>query len=210
MKNFEELTSAVIAGQADKVKELTQKGIDEEADLNLLINEGLIVGMAVVGQRFKSGEMFVPDMMLAARAMSGGMGLLKPLLGEGSDSSKGTIILGTVKGDLHDIGKNLVGMMVEGAGFKVIDIGIDQGADQFLAAVKEHDAQVVAMSALLTTTMPSMKETVEVFEREGLRNKVKIIVGGAPLSQDFSDEIGADGYASDAASASELIGSLIG
>ena len=210
MANFEAMSNAVIAGQQDKVKELTQQAVDEKMDPNSIINDGLIPGMSVVGKRFKNGEMFVPEVLMSARAMNGGMELVKPLLAEGQVTTKANVILGTVKGDLHDIGKNLVGMLMESASFNIIDLGVDAGPEKFVAAVKENDGKVIAMSALLTTTMLSMKDTIELLKEEGLRDQVKVIVGGAPVSQDFSDEIEADGFAPDAASAAELVEKLIG
>ncbi|MBZ4686537.1 MAG: methyltransferase cognate corrinoid protein [Clostridiales bacterium] len=210
MANFEELSNAVIAGNEAKVKELTQKAIDEGVEAIDIINEGLIPGMTVVGTRFKAGEMFVPEVLMSARAMQGGMELVKPLIADTDMPSAGTVVLGTVKGDLHDIGKNLVGMMMESAGFKVINMGVDVSAEKFVEAVKEHKPQVVALSALLTTTMLAMKDVIELLKEEGLRDDVKVLVGGAPVSQDFADEIGADGYAPDAASATDLVKSLLG
>ncbi|MDK2986131.1 MAG: hypothetical protein PWQ96_1775, partial [Clostridia bacterium] len=186
------------------------KAIDEGVEAIDIINEGLIPGMTVVGTRFKAGEMFVPEVLMSARAMQGGMELVKPLIADTDMPSAGTVVLGTVKGDLHDIGKNLVGMMMESAGFKVINMGVDVSAEKFVEAVKEHKPQVVALSALLTTTMLAMKDVIELLKEEGLRDDVKVLVGGAPVSQDFADEIGADGYAPDAASATDLVKSLLG
>ncbi|MEM5818986.1 MAG: corrinoid protein, partial [Desulfitobacterium hafniense] len=174
-----------------------------------IINDGLIAGMNVVGKHFKEGDMFVPEVLMSARAMGSGVELIKPHLSDGEVPNKGTIILGTVKGDLHDIGKNLVGMMLESSGYKVIDVGVDTAPEEFIAAIKEHEAQVLGLSALLTTTMLSMKETIEALKADGLRDNVKVVVGGAPISQSFSDEIGADGFAPDAASAAELVGKLL-
>ncbi|WP_206809975.1 cobalamin B12-binding domain-containing protein [Paradesulfitobacterium ferrireducens] len=210
MSNFEELSKAVIAGQEQKVKELTQLSINEGVDPLSIINDGLIQGMNVVGQRFKVGDMFVPEVLMSARAMSAGVAMVKPLLLDGQMTSKGTVVIGTVKGDLHDIGKNLVGMMLESSGYQVIDMGVDTASEEFIAAVKENKAQVLGLSALLTTTMLSMKDTIEALKEEGIRNDVKVLIGGAPISQTFADEIGADGFAPDAASATELVGRLIG
>lgn len=210
MSNFEELSKAVIAGQEQKVKELTLLAINEGVDPLSIINDGLIQGMNVVGQRFKVGDMFVPEVLMSARAMSAGVEMVKPLLLDGQMTSKGTVVIGTVKGDLHDIGKNLVGMMLESSGYQVIDMGVDTAPEEFIAAVKENNAQVLGLSALLTTTMLSMKDTIEALKEAGIRNDVKVLIGGAPISQTFADEIGADGFAPDAASATELIGRLIG
>ncbi|KLU62718.1 methionine synthase [Peptococcaceae bacterium CEB3] len=206
---FEDLAKSVIAGQQERVKELTRQALDAGTDPVEIINQGLIAGMNVVGARFKVGQMFVPEVLMSARAMNGGMDLVKPLLVGQELPSAGKVVLGTVKGDLHDIGKNLVGMMLESAGFTVVNLGVDAGPDKFLQAIKEHKPGVIGMSALLTTTMLSMKDTIEVLKEEGLRNKVKVIVGGAPISQDFAEEIGADGFAPDAASATDLCKKLL-
>ncbi len=209
MPNFEELSNAVIAGNEAKVKELTKSLVDQGVGPLDIINDGLVAGMNVVGARFKEGDMFVPEVLMAARAMHGGMDIVKPLIAEVDVPSKGKVVLGTVKGDLHDIGKNLVGMMMESGGFTVINLGVDVPPEKFVEAVKEHKPDFVAMSALLTTTMLAMKDTIEVLKEEGLRDQVKVLVGGAPVSQEFADEIGADGYAPDAASATELCSKLV-
>lgn len=209
MPNFEELSNAVIAGNEAKVKELTKSLVDQGVGPLDIINEGLVAGMTVVGSRFKAGDMFVPEVLMAARSMHGGMDIVKPLIAEVDVPSKGKVVLGTVKGDLHDIGKNLVGMMMESGGFTVINLGVDVPPEKFVEAVKEHKPEFVAMSALLTTTMLAMKDTIEVLKEEGLRDQVKVLIGGAPVSQEFADEIGADGYAPDAASATELCASLV-
>ena len=210
MPDFEGMANAVIAGDHDTVVDLTKKAIDEKIEPTTIIDDGLIPGMNVVGQRFKNGEMFVPEVLMSARAMAGGMDLVKPLLVGGDVPTKGIVVMGTVKGDLHDIGKKLVAMLMESAGYKVVDLGTDTEPEKFVEAIKESNAQVLGMSALLTTTMLSMKDTIEVLKEEGLRDKVKVIVGGAPVSQDFADEIGADGFAPDAASATDLVEKLIG
>jgi len=207
MANFEALSQSVIAGKEAQVKEQTKALIDAGTDPLEIINSGLIAGMNVVGARFKNGEMFVPEVLMSAKSMAAGIELVKPLIADKDMPSKGTILIGTVKGDLHDIGKSLVAMMMESGGFKVINLGIDIAPEKFVAAVKEHNPQIVAMSALLTTTMLHMKDTIELIKEEGL--KVKCIVGGAPISQDFADEIGADGFAPDAASAVELCTRLL-
>lgn len=209
MANYEEIAQAVIAGDAGTVKELTQKAISAQADPNTVISDGLIAGMDVVGRRFKYGEMFVPEVLMAAKAMHAGMDLLKPLLTGIAQSAQGKVVLGTVKGDLHDIGKNLVGMLLEAGGFEVVNLGIDIAPETFVDRAVEEGAQVIAMSALLTTTMLIMKDTIELLEEEDLRGRFKVIVGGAPVSQDFADEIGADGFAPDAASAVDLCRKLL-
>jgi len=166
-----------------------------------ILDEGLIAGMVVAGEKFKNGEYFVPEILVVARAMKAAMEILRPLLVATDVQPIGTIVIGTVRGDLHDIGKNLVAMMVEGAGFRVVDLGVDVTADRFIAAAKEHNAQIVGMSALLTTTMTYIPEAIKAFDAEGLRPKVKIIVGGAPVTQEWASQIGADAYAPDAATA---------
>jgi len=210
MADFEKLSNSVIKGNVEEVTELTQTAIDEGAEPIDIIKKGLIGGMKVVGQRFKDGDMFVPEVMMAAKSMKAGVELVNPLLAEGDTSSEGKVLLGTVAGDLHDIGKNLVGMMMESASLEVIDLGTDVDPEEFVEAVKEHEPDVVGMSALLTTTMLEMQNTIELLEEEGLRDSVKIIVGGAPVTPDFAEEIGADGWSADAASAKDKALDLIG
>lgn len=209
MTNFREIADFLKAGNAPKVKDLVQNAIDEGVEPADILNKSLIVGMGEIGELFKNNEVYVPEVLIAARAMKAGMAIIKPLLAEKDVKPIGKVVIGTVKGDLHDIGKNLVGMMLEGAGFEVIDLGIDVSPEKFIDAVKDSAAKGVAMSALLTTTMPGMKDTVEAFRSEGLRDQVKIMVGGAPVTQNYAAEIGADGYAPDAASAAELAKELI-
>lgn len=209
MAVYEDLSNSVICGNIAKVTELTKKAVDDGVAATDIINQGLITGMSVVGARFKAGEMFVPEVLMAARAMNAGLDIVKPLITEGDIPSVGKVIIGTVKGDLHDIGKNLVGMMMESGGFNVVNLGVDIAPEKFAGAVKEHKPQVVALSALLTTTMLAMKDTIEVLKEEGLRNSVKVIIGGAPVTQQFANEIGADGYAPDAASATDLAKKLL-
>ncbi|MBS4025703.1 MAG: corrinoid protein [Clostridia bacterium] len=209
MANFEKVSVAVFEGNLNNVVQLVKECIDNKIDPLDIINKGLIAGMSVVGQRFKAGDMYVPEVLMAAKAMRAGVDVVKPLIAEGEIPNKGTIVIGTVKGDLHDIGKNLVGMMMESSGFQVINLGVDISPERFAAAVKEHKPQVVGMSALLTTTMLAMKDTIEVLTEEGIRDSVKVIIGGAPVTADFAKEIGADGFAPDAASAAELAENLI-
>ena len=209
MATLEDIANAVIKGNVGKTKELTQELIDEKEVAPLdIINNGLIAGMNVVGVRFKNNEMFVPEVMVAAKAMKQGVELVSSLIAAGDMPTAGTVLLGTVKGDLHDIGKNLVGIMLESSGYKIIDIGIDKSPEEFVSAIKEHQPQIMGMSALLTTTMLHMKDTIELMKEEGQEN-VKAIIGGAPISQDFADEVGADGYAPDAASTVDLCNSLL-
>ncbi|EHQ89722.1 cobalamin B12-binding domain-containing protein [Desulfosporosinus youngiae] len=209
MFDFKGLSNAVIEGDSDQVQALVKEAIDAKVDPLTIINEGLIGGMNIVGQRFKVNDMFVPEVLMSARSMNEGIELVKPLLAAGEMTNKGTVVIGTVKGDLHDIGKSLVGMMLECSGFQVIDLGVDVSPEEFIAAIKENDGKVIALSALLTTTMLSMKSTIEECVAQGIRNDVKVIIGGAPISQEFSDQIGADGYAGDAAAAVELVAKLL-
>jgi 5-methyltetrahydrofolate--homocysteine methyltransferase len=194
---FEELAD----GEADKIELLIQEGLRQGLSPEIILKQGLIAGMNMIGERFKQGEFFVPEVLLAARAMQAGMNILKPRLVQTGIKPAGRIIIGTVKGDLHDIGKNLVAMMLEGAGFEIIDLGIDTAPERFIQEVKDKKPQIIAMSALLTTTLPMMKTTIELLKKEDLRDLVKVLVGGAPLTQKYADEIGADGYAPDAVSA---------
>ncbi|MBZ4666139.1 corrinoid protein [Mahella sp.] len=210
MADFRAIADALKAGNAPKVKELVQTAVAEGVDPVEIVNNGLIVGMGEIGELFKRNEVYVPEVLIAARAMHAGMDIVKPLLAEKGNITIGKVIIGTVKGDLHDIGKNLVAMMLEGAGFEVIDLGVDVSPEKFVEAIKEHQPQVVGMSALLTTTMLSMRNTIEAIKAAGLRDSVKIMIGGAPITQNFADEIGADGYAPDAASAADLAKELIG
>ncbi|MFN2362659.1 MAG: corrinoid protein [Halarsenatibacteraceae bacterium] len=205
MDKFEKISDSVIKGSIAKVEELVQSAIEQGLNPQEIINYGLISGMNVVGKRFKAGEMFVPEVLLSARSMKNGMKLVQPLLLEDEIEDAGKVIIGTVEGDLHDIGKNLVGMLMESGGLEVINLGVDISAAGFVDAVREHKPDVLGMSALLTTTMLEMKNTIEVLIEEGLRETTKIIVGGAPVTQEFADEIGADGWAPDAASAKDLV-----
>jgi len=204
MIDYARMNQLLFEGKHHEVKQLTETALAEGVPVKEVLEDGLIAGMKVVGEDFKYNRIFVPEVLLAARAMKAGMGLLKPLLTErGELQSAGTIVMGTVKGDLHDIGKNLVGMMAEGAGFEIFDLGTDTSAEEFIAAAKEHSADIVGMSALLTTTMVYMPKVVTAFKEAGLEH-VKICIGGAPVSHEFAEQIGADGYAADAASAVQL------
>ena len=203
MAILNEISEALQQGKAKNVKELVQQAVDEGISAKQILEEGLLSGMSIIGAKFKNNEVYVPDVLIAARAMNAGSELLKPLLAESGVKASGTVILGTVKGDLHDIGKNLVRMMMEGKGLEVIDIGIDVPCDKFIAAAKEHNAQIIALSALLTTTMAEMKNVVEAANTAGIRDKVTIMVGGAPVNENFCKSIGADIYTPDAASAAD-------
>ena len=208
MAILEEIAENVIKGQAPKVGELTKQAIDEGLNVGDILKKGLIGGMGVIGERFKKNEVYVPEVLIAARAMKAGMALLKPLLADSDVEPLGTVLIGTVKGDLHDIGKNLVLMMLEGAGFDVIDAGIDVSADKFIELINENKPQIVAMSALLTTTMPGMETAIKTLNESGVQ--IKIMIGGAPVTQKYADEINADGYAPDAASAVDKAKELLG
>jgi 5-methyltetrahydrofolate--homocysteine methyltransferase len=209
MADLTKISQNLIDGKAPVVKQLVNDAIAEGVLPQTILNESLIVGMNEVGRRFKANEFYVPEVLLAARAMHGAMAILKPLLVANKVQPRGVVVLGTVKGDLHDIGKNLVGMMLEGSGFQVVDAGVDVAPEKFVAAVKESKPDVIAMSALLTTTMTNMKTTIAALNEAGVRKSVRVMVGGAPLTQRYADEIGADGYAPDAASAAELATALI-
>ncbi len=200
---------ALSQGKMDEVKKLTQAALEEGESAETILKEGLISALDRIGVRFKSGEVYIPEVLIAARAMHAGMDILKPILSKSTGSVAGKVLIGTVKGDLHDIGKNLVIMMLEGGGFEVVDLGIDVPSSKFIEAIQTHHPQVVGMSALLTTTMIEMKNTLQAVEQAGLRNQVKMIVGGAPVTSKFAKDIGADGYAPDAASAVDLVRSLL-
>ncbi|MDY6904704.1 MAG: corrinoid protein [Thermodesulfobacteriota bacterium] len=200
MADLGKIAESLIAGKIDEVESMVKDAVDSGTDPQEAVEKGLLAGMDVVGQRFKSGEMFIPEVLRSAKAMHAGMEILRPLLSESDSKSAGTMVIGTVEGDLHDIGKNLVGMMFEGAGYKVVNLGIDLKPQVFVDAVKEHNPDILAMSALLTTTMPKMGETINALKEAGVRDKVKIMVGGAPVTAEFAEEIGADAYAANAAS----------
>jgi len=204
------IAETLIDGNIGKVVSLTKEALDGGISPQQILDQGLLAGMDVVGQRFKAEEMFIPEVLRCAKCMHGAMEILRPLLAETGVESIGTFVIGTVKGVLHDIGKNLVGMMFEGAGFNVVDLGIDREPQAFVDAVKEHKAKIVGLSALLTTTMPMMGETVKAIKEAGIRDQVKIMVGGAPVTASFAEKIGADAYASNAASAVEKARALLG
>jgi 5-methyltetrahydrofolate--homocysteine methyltransferase len=198
---LQEIASELYNGEEEAVADLVKKALAQGMEAGEVLQGGLIAGMDEVGKDFKAGDLFVPEVLIAARAMHSGMGVLRPLLAESDTPSAGKYLIGTVKGDLHDIGKNLVKMMLEGAGFETVDLGTDVEPDAFVEAVKDHEPTLVGMSALLTTTMVQMRATVEALVEAGLRDRVKIMVGGAPVTAAFAEEIGADAYAPDAASA---------
>jgi corrinoid protein of di/trimethylamine methyltransferase len=204
MSIFEEMSSFLQQGRAPKVKELVAQALEAGEDAGRILNEGLLSGMAIVGEKFKNNEVYVPEVLIAARAMNAGMEILKPALSSGNIKSRGKAVLGTVKGDLHDIGKNLVKIMLEGKGIEVIDLGTDVSPEKFIQTALDQEADIVACSALLTTTMGVMKDVVEKAVEMGVRDKIHIMIGGAPVTESYKTSIGADYYASDAASASDI------
>ena len=213
--DYPRIARALILGDRETVGRMTREGLERGLDPKQIIFKGLIPGMDVVGEKFRRNEYYVPQVLLSARAMYAGLDLLKPLLtAAATNEYLGTVVIGTAQGDLHDIGKNLVAMMLEGAGFRVVNLGRDVAPEKFCAAVVEHGAQVVGISALMTTTMPAMRRTIDALEKAGLRAGVKVMIGGAPVSQAFADEIGADGYARDSTlaviKAKALLGAAIG
>lgn len=201
MIHLKEIREAIITGRPDDAKDLAQKALQGGGEADKILNETLIPAIDEVGEKFGRNEIFFPEMLVSAMAMKEALSVLRPVLVDKGIKAIGRVVLGTVQGDLHDIGKNLVGMLLEGAGFEVIDLGIDTPKELFIKATREKNPQLLALSALLTTTMPRMKEVIDILEREGLRAQVKVIIGGAPVTQQYADEIGADGYAPDAASA---------
>jgi 5-methyltetrahydrofolate--homocysteine methyltransferase len=203
------LRQCVIDGDMNRAQELVQKTLAEKMPPEEILRDGLISAMEEVGRRFECGEFYVPEMLISARAMKSGLALLRPYLIAANVQAIGKVVIGTVQGDLHDIGKNLVGMMLEGAGFEVIDLGADVSPDKYIAAVKEHRPDLIACSALLTTTMPRMENVIHLLKQAGLRNQVKVIIGGAPVTDKYAIEIGADGYSPDAGSAASLAKQLI-
>ena len=209
MSLLEDISAALQKGKAKDVKELVQQAIDQGLGAQTILEEGLLSGMNIIGGKFKRNEVYVPEVLIAARAMNAGTALLKPLLASAGVEATGKVVIGTVKGDLHDIGKNLVRMMMEGKGLEVIDLGVDVSADKFVQAINDHQADILALSALLTTTMNEMKSVIEALDAAGLRDKVKVMIGGAPITESFRASIGADAYTPDAASASESALALI-
>ena len=208
MTDLSAIQDALLTGDAEGVKNSVQEAVDRGVDADTILNDGLISGMDIVGERMQTGEMFIPEVLMAAKSMSEAVEILKPFLKDGGRNKAGHMVIGTVKGDLHDIGKNLVTMMVESAGFEVTDLGVDVAPETFVDAVREKNPNIVALSALLTTTMPMMQQTVDALAESGVRDQIKIIVGGAPVTQEFADRIGADGYAADAGGAGKLAKSL--
>ena len=210
MSDPAELYDAILTGNAQKAEEVTKAAMEAQADPNELVQKYMIPAMDEVGKRFECNEYFVPELLIAARAMKTSLALLTPKLAEIGAKAAGQVVIGTVQGDLHDIGKNLVASMLEGGGFQVTDLGVDVPADRFLEEVKDKDGAIIALSALLTTTMTQMKAVVQALEEAGLREKVKVIIGGAPITQQYCDEIGADGYSDNASAAVGLARELVG
>lgn len=202
--DLEKISEAITKGQIEELQEMTNKALEEDADPGVLLNKGLLPGMDKVGQLWREGDMFMPEVLRSAKAMSKSMEILRPKLSEGDLGSAGKMVIGTVAGDLHDIGKDLAGMMFEGAGYEVINIGIDQSNEAFVEAAMKHKPDVLGMSALLTTTMPRMGEVINSLKESGIRDQVAVIIGGAPVTQEFADEIGADLYAPNAGSAVDI------
>ncbi len=210
MGNKETIYEGILKGDMRAVEGAAKAGLAEGIPAGELLNEAMIPAMAEVGRLFEANEYYVPEMLIAARAMKAGLAILRPQLVATGVKPKGKVALGTVKGDLHDIGKNLVGIMIEGAGFEIIDLGVDVSPEAFVKAAQEKGANAIGLSALLTTTMPSMKSTIEALQEAGIRKQVKVIIGGAPVTQKYADEIGADGYGRDAAAAANLVKKLLG
>jgi 5-methyltetrahydrofolate--homocysteine methyltransferase len=209
-QTLEPIYNAVLNGDKDAAVENVQAALDAGTDAGVILQKSLIPAMEKVGQLFEAGEYYVPEMLIAARAMQAGLGLLKPLLVDSDVKPTGKVVIGTVKGDLHDIGKNLVAMMLEGAGFEIHDLGTDVSPDKFIAVIKEEKVDILAMSALLTTTMPMMETTIKAVDEAGLRDAVKIIIGGAPVTTEYAQKIGADGFAPDASQAASMAKRLVG
>lgn len=210
MDILNDISQALQQGEDEKVADFTVRAIEQKLSPQVILDDGLIAGMNVVGEKFRNHEIFLPDVLMAAKAMYAGLDHLKPLLLQENIPSRGKVVIGSVQGDLHDIGKNLVGIMLKGAGFDVIDLGNDVPPEKFIEAARQENANVIGLSALLTTTMPVMKQVVDLVKKENLSGKVKVIVGGAPVSRNFADEIGADEYGFDAANAVECVKAMAG
>ena len=207
---LDDIRKNLISGNISKVKELTETAISENISAEEVLNKGLIKGMGIVGEAFKKCEIYIPEVLIAAKAMHAGLAILEPILAKSGVEPTGKVVIGTVKGDLHDIGKNLVAMMLKGAGFQIFDLGIDISPEKFVEAANERGAQLIAISSLLTTSMSSMRTAIDILKKSDTQKKIKTIVGGAPVTQGFADEIGADGYAKDAASAVDKAKELLG
>ena len=207
--SYDELIQAVIDGDAPRAEALTREALGRGSDPEEILGDGLVPAMEVVGQQFSTGEIYVPEMLVAARAMKMCIAILQPILAAGKHEARGTVVIGTVKGDVHDVGKNIVAIMLEGTGFEIYDLGVDVATDAFVQAVNEHTPDILGLSALLTTTMPVMKDVIEALQAAGVRDKVKVMVGGAPVTEKFAHQIGADAYAPDAGAAAKAAGRLV-
>jgi corrinoid protein of di/trimethylamine methyltransferase len=207
---YEQMGDDLYDGLEEEVVAAVNEALSRGREAYEVLTGGLVAGMDIVGEDFRDGILFVPEVLMAAKAMKAGMAILRPLLAESDAPQQGTLVIGTVKGDIHDIGQNLVSMMMEGAGFEVFNLGININADKFMDAIREHQPDILGMSALLTTTMPSMSATIEALKEAGLRDEVKVMIGGAPITQDFAEKIGADGFAPDASSAARKAKELVG
>lgn len=200
MSEYQPIIDTIVKCQRDNIKNITQQALDKGSNAQDILNKGFIAGMAIVGEKMENGDMFIPEVLMAAKIMNQGMEVLQPMLGNVNENIKGKVVIGTVKGDFHDIGKNIVALMCKGSGLDVIDLGVDIGADRFVEEARTNNADLICLSALLTTTMPEMRKVIDLLGQNGL-GKVKVMVGGAPVTQSFAREIGADGYSSDAGSA---------
>jgi len=209
VETLKKLAGAIVEGDAAAAKSMTEEALDHNISAEDILNQGLVNGMNTVSEQFKNNEIFIPEVLVAARAMKAGMTIIRPLLAEANIRSQGRVVIGTVGGDLHDIGKNIVAMLLEGAGFEIVDLGADVPKEKFLESVKTEKPDIVGMSALLTTTMVFMRDMIAALEEAGLKDSTKVIIGGAPITQSYADEIGADGYAPDAASAVDLVKGLL-
>jgi 5-methyltetrahydrofolate--homocysteine methyltransferase len=209
MASYDVLKEAIMSGDEKEVENQVNKALSEKADAQDIMNNGLIAGMDIVGQRFRGGEMFLPEVLLSAEVMHKGLNIITPILEASGHKGIGKVVIGTVEGDIHDIGKRIVTFLLEGAGFEVIDLGVDIPTDTFIQAIEEHNPSILGMSALLTTTMPQMGKIIDLLKEKGLRDKVKVIIGGAPITEQFATSIGADGYAPEAGSAAELAKKLL-
>lgn len=205
MFSYDALAEGIMRGDTNAIESEVNKALNEGVKARVILVKGLIGGMSVVGKRFKAGEMFLPEVLMSANAMHKGLNIVKPLLAKSDQKAMGKIVIGTVEGDIHDIGKRIVGLLLEGNGFEVIDLGVDVKAEVFSKAIEEYEPDILCMSALLTTTMPNMEKTIDLLKRKGLREKAKVLVGGAPVNDQFAKSIGADGYAPEAGSAVEWV-----
>ncbi len=209
MTIFEKIADEVQKGNSESVETLVNEALSQEIPADTIMDGGLVEGMNIVSKKFKNNECFIPEVLVSAKAMTVGLGILKPLLAEKNVKSLGKVVIGTIQGDLHDIGKNIVGMLLQGAGFEIIDLGADVHVDRFVESIKDENADLVGMSALLTTTMINMKTVIEGLKEAGIRESIKVIIGGAPVTQAYADQIGADGYAADAATGVDVAKKLL-